>query len=181
MQDLADWLRRIVAAVILAGFLELILPQNSLKGVTKMIMGLVIIMLLFQPLTHLLRLPSEIRWNLPGLDAVASDPAGGRTAAVIENGLVMREKWTAQFTENSRAFLETKIKTLVSLIDEIRLKQLQTEYSGSSLVKVHLAVSPAVPGGLSETLRKTITKRLNESVRLVSDLPADRIEVIWNG
>ncbi|HEX7712965.1 MAG TPA: stage III sporulation protein AF [Bacillota bacterium] len=180
MQDLADWLKRIIAAVILAGFLELILPQNNLKGVTKMVMGLVIITLLFQPFTHLLRLPSEIRWDLPGLDAVDSNPASSRTAAVVENGFEMREKWAARLTQDSRAIVETKVKTLVSLIDEVRLKQLQMEYSGSNLVKVHLLVSPAVPGGLSETLLKTITKRLNESVRLVSDLPADRIEVIWN-
>ncbi|HBE80421.1 MAG TPA: stage III sporulation protein AF, partial [Firmicutes bacterium] len=57
MSQVTEWLRQLVAAIILAGLLEMLLPNNELKNVTKMVMGLLIMMILIQPLIKVFVLP----------------------------------------------------------------------------------------------------------------------------
>jgi stage III sporulation protein AF len=96
MAQIAVWLKTLIAMVILAGFLELLLPDNQMKSVTKLILGLAILLFLLRPLANLARLPAVLIETLAGTSAprVPETPA---TAQVIREGLLLRRQWQRDF------------------------------------------------------------------------------------
>jgi stage III sporulation protein AF len=96
MAQIAVWLKTLIAMVILAGFLELLLPDDQMKSVTKLILGLAILLFLLRPLANLARLPAVLIETLAGTSAprVPETPA---TAQVIREGLLLRRQWQRDF------------------------------------------------------------------------------------
>lgn len=179
MKSIAEWLQQLVAAFILAGFLEMILPNNELKGVTKMVVGLMIVLILLQPLVKFFQFPSEIAWSLSGIgDEKKIDLPS--TAQIIKEGLKLRDNWTAQLQEQNQTYLKDKIKNILAMIDEIRLVDLRLNFDGPDLVKVKLKVAPVNRNIQSESF-ENLTKKIKNSIQLISNLGENQIEVIWDG
>lgn len=63
MEDLNSLIRNLAIIVLLAGFLEMMLPSKSMLGFVKLIMGLFVISAILNPITSLLRMPLEM--NIP--------------------------------------------------------------------------------------------------------------------
>lgn len=55
MAYLASWIQQLVLAVILATFLDLLLPSNAMQRYVRLVMGLLILMLILSPLLTLLK------------------------------------------------------------------------------------------------------------------------------
>ncbi|UFJ42919.1 stage III sporulation protein AF [Brevibacillus humidisoli] len=53
------WLKKIILLVLLAAFLDLILPNTSLQRYVKMVMGLIILLTIMSPVFTLFRIPPE--------------------------------------------------------------------------------------------------------------------------
>ncbi len=177
MNQIAEWLQRIITVIILAGFLEMLLPQNELKNVTKMIMGLIIMAILIQPVIKILDLPQNIVSSLPTVNEEKNTLA---TDELIQNGLKLREDWNKKFKQQDKINTERKIKNLLVLIDEIRLRDINLNYEDSNLNKVSLIIQPVAQTNLNNKAKqKTVIKIIN-SVQLITNLPEERIEVLWN-
>ncbi|MGE5529375.1 MAG: stage III sporulation protein AF [Patescibacteria group bacterium] len=56
MDFLASWLRRLVGTAIALGFLELVLPEGELRRFARVVLGLLVVLILMQPLGAVLRL-----------------------------------------------------------------------------------------------------------------------------
>jgi stage III sporulation protein AF len=176
MGNIAEWLQRIIAAVIVAGFLEMILPNNELKGVTKMIVGLMVIMILVQPVAKVFQIPSEIAWSLPTLNGERLQPS---TDKIIKKGLELRSSWTSRFKEENQQYLEKKIRNILGMIDDIRIEKVQVTFDDQNPVGASIEVAPV--DRTSTIDRNTIITKIKNSVQLVSNLTEERIEVIWDG
>ncbi|PTX53920.1 stage III sporulation protein AF [Melghirimyces profundicolus] len=55
MELLSGWLKQIVILVLVATFIDLLLPNNSMERYVKLVMGLLIIMAILSPLFQLVR------------------------------------------------------------------------------------------------------------------------------
>ncbi|HBF38340.1 MAG TPA: stage III sporulation protein AF [Firmicutes bacterium] len=174
MTQVAEWLRNIIAAIILAGFLEMLLPSNELKSVTRMTMGLVILMILLQPVLQFLDLPQHISLSLPSI----SNSDSPQTQQIIAQGLKMRTEWTRGIQEQNKIMLESKLKNIMGLIDEVQVESVKLDYQGEQLNKAIVQLKSARQGiqDISSIKRKIV-----DSVQLLTDLREDRIEVKWNG
>lgn len=178
MVQVGEWLRDIIVAIILAGFLEMLLPNNELKNVTKMIMGLVIMMILLQPLVKFLDLPQKVGWSLPSVSELESNPV---TRQIIERGLKMRESWTNGIQEQNKAMLEGKLKNIIGLIDEVQLEEIKLYYQGDRLVRAILKLKLLKQGPLGGGAEKKVDRKISDSVQLLTNLSEEQIEVSWDG
>ena len=177
MEQIAAWLRSVIAALFLAGFLELLLPQNELKGVTRLVMGLLIIALLLQPLSKVVRFPTELLSSLPAI----TNPAKGNnpsTTQVVERGLIWREHWTAELNQNRQSFYEKKLRNLLGLIDEITVTELKTDFKGDQLKQVRVRLA-ATKDALQPASKQRIRQQVNDAVELLFNKPV-AIEVRWD-
>jgi stage III sporulation protein AF len=177
MSQVAEWLRSIVAAIILAGFIEMMLPNNELKNVTRLIMGLVIMSVLLQPLIRFFDLPGQISLSLPSI----SSPDPSKTQQIINKGLKMRDEWTRQIQEQNQKTLESKLKNIIGLIGEVQLDNLRLRYQGEkpdrAFVQVKLTKQKIESmGEISDIKRKVI-----HSIQFLTDLREDQIEVNLDG
>jgi len=59
MEWLSLWLKKIILLVLLAAFLDLVLPNTSLQRYVKMVMGLIILLTIMSPIFALFQLPQE--------------------------------------------------------------------------------------------------------------------------
>jgi stage III sporulation protein AF len=181
MIPLIAWLKSIVAAIVLAGFLEMLLPNNELKGVTKLVMGLLILMILLQPLLQIFHLPLEFSWPVPG---VSGEPPAAKTVStetIVKEGLELRRQWTAQFQDRQREAIGRKIGNILRLIDEIDLVALKPIYEGDRLLRVRVETRWRTAGPIESGQRREIEAKIRNSVQLVTDLSNEQIEVIWRG
>jgi stage III sporulation protein AF len=181
MPQIAEWLKNIVVAIILAGFLEMLLPNNDLKNVTRMMMGLVILSILLQPLIRFFDLPGQISLSLP---SISSRPDSAKTQQLIVRGLKMRDEWTHQLKEQYKANLESKLRNILGLMDEIHLENLYLQYQGERLERAFVKIKFARPGtSVSQIgdMKRKVISRARDSVRFLTDLREDQIEVNFDG
>lgn len=198
MPEIADWIKKIIAVLVLAGFLEMFLPQNELKGVTKIMIGLLIIMIIMQPLSKFIKLPTTILDSISA--GVEEDAAGIRlpsTNRIIRDGLAVQAGWTGEIEKRNQAILIDKIKLSVGLIDTVQLIDINAEfaepkisggYGSVQLKKVKLQVKLTGSGAEKSFSSASFTKkqqsaarRIRNTVKLFSNLTDEQIEVIWDG
>lgn len=81
MDFLVQWLRMLVGTAIIMGFLELILPEGDLRGFVRVVMGLLMILVLLQPLGGLLRADLNLERLLQAVPGPKSGTADVRRSA----------------------------------------------------------------------------------------------------
>lgn len=175
MGQVSEWLQKIIAAVILAGFLEMLLPNNELKSVTKMVMGLLIMMILVQPLIKILDLQQRVSWNLPVVSELKSSQA---TQAVIQRGLKIQKSWAIRFEEQNKNELTRRIKNILGLMDEVQLEDVKLDFQDGRPVKAIVKLKPQKSWTANPGVPKKIRDQVINSVQLLTNLPEKRIEVV---
>jgi stage III sporulation protein AF len=183
MTQVGEWLKDIIMAIVLAGFLEMLLPNNELKSVTKMIMGLVILLILLHPLIKFLDLPQKISWSIASISKTESNPA---TREVIEHGMKMRENWTKDIKEQNKSLLEGKLKNIIELIGEAQMEEIKLEYKGyypfRAVIKLKSLKRDSTGVTAKEVIaRNNIKHQVSSAVQLLTNLKEDQIEVNWDG
>lgn len=73
MVFLASWIQELVLAVIMATFLDLILPNNTMQRYVRLVMGLIILVLILSPLLTLLQRDWSINTLLTGTQEATTD------------------------------------------------------------------------------------------------------------
>lgn len=176
VNNLSGWLRQLITVLVLAGFIEMLVPENSLKKAVKLVIGLMVMLILIQPLTRFFKIPID-------LDQILSSSQGANDQAsqqVIECGLQIRNQWEERFNSQQSALVEEKIESVIGLIDEIDLKELRFSKIKSGPSKVLVRVAPTFGKELSKTVKNKLTTKIQNSIRLVCNLSKEQIEVIWD-
>lgn len=95
MSYLASWIQQLVLAVIVATFLDLLLPNNTMQRYVRLVMGLMILMLILSPLLTFLK--SD--WNMNDLFSDGRSTTNNELASLphiqkqSEDLMEAQEKW----------------------------------------------------------------------------------------
>jgi stage III sporulation protein AF len=138
MDSIREWVRNLTLLIILASFLELLVPQNSMKRYIKLVMGLVILLGILNPVFALLR--QEVTINVGLLDPEI--PRGASLSEILRQGETFRQAAEAQ---GLRAF-QIKVER------EAERQALTVEGVAAAVATARVALPGREPGQESEIL-----------------------------
>jgi len=152
---ISDWVRHLVFLILLAVFVELVLPQSSLQKYARAVFGLLIVLAMLDPLRALLTADFSAQafdQNLAGPLLGASDvaPAYATAAYDQELGQAIGSDIAASFGVQVQA-----IQVVTS-----------TASDGSETVNTVYATVPVVRGQRSDLLRREIQAQISELLGL---------------
>jgi stage III sporulation protein AF len=175
MEQIAGWLKRLIVMVILAGFIEMLLPDNQLRNVTKLVFGLVIMVFMIQPVTKLMNLPLSLAESLSRIPGENAVPA---TAQVLRAGIRMRSQWQMRYNRTNQHHLEENLKKVFGLL-EVKLRQVDCDYRDSRLIKVKIMAEPVLGKVIRSDSLRRLDQKIRRAVRLFTGLNEDQVEVRW--
>ncbi|NLK52686.1 MAG: stage III sporulation protein AF [Syntrophomonadaceae bacterium] len=108
-------IREIVVIVLLAGFLEMLLPENSLRKFIKVVMGLFIIITLLVPVVSFLA--EDKTWAIRAWQY--RDEGAGAMSSVFSQGQAMSADLQQATIQECESRLARQIEAMVSLVPEI--------------------------------------------------------------
>ena len=120
MEGLKTLVRNIAFILLLATFLELLLPGEKMKGFVKMIMGLFVIAAILAPLTNLLELdyqnevPAWVKFATSDMPVMTGDES-------------LEDMGKSAVREQFRNILISQIKQLVLTVDGIKETVVEVE------------------------------------------------------
>lgn len=134
MEGLRQWVGQLVALVVVAGALELLLPEGRMRGYVRMVTGLLVVLALLRPaLTLLARQP------VPDLAGLAADGAGAdRLPSLAE----VRARAARLHAGNDSLVLEQfRLRLAAAAADLARA------VPGVATAEARAEVAPGPPGG----------------------------------
>ncbi len=157
----------------------MLLPNNELKGVTRLVMGLFILLVLAQPLLSIYQLPRELIWSLPSFAAENSQSAG-QTDQVIANGLRLKKQWAAQFAAQQQQDETKRITAVLQLVEGITVRAVNVEMDQGERKAVIVTVAHRPPLGGRKTEQAIVTEKISAAVQLVCAIPKEQVKVVWS-
>jgi stage III sporulation protein AF len=85
MAWLADWLKSIVFVILLAAFVDILLPNKTMQRYVKIVMSLFILLTLLQPVVSLVHKQNSIDEMFAGVATLFQSPSGKTAAAVFSS------------------------------------------------------------------------------------------------
>ncbi len=157
----------------------MLLPNNELKGVTRLVMGLLILLVLAQPLLSLYQLPRELVWSVPSF-AVEGGQTDGQTDQVIANGLRLKKRWAAQFAARQQQNERQRITAVLRLIEGLTVREVDVQMEQGERKAVVVTVTHRSPLGGGKTDQAAITEKVSAAVQLVCAIPEEQVRVVWS-
>lgn len=178
VDNLAQWLRNLITALLLAGFIEMLIPENSLKKPVKLVIGLLALTILIQPLAGLFKVSLDPDRIISSSQSLYNQT----TQRVLERGLEMRNHWQESFNSRQQglALVKEKLESIIGLIDEVDLKEIHILKQKSGPDRVIIKIAPAAGREFSRMDKAKLSIKIRNSVRLVHNLSTEQIEVIWD-
>jgi stage III sporulation protein AF len=149
MDALAAWLKQIIIVVLLATFIDLLLPNRSMQRYVKLVVSLFILMTILSPVMNLLGSNANMRmlaaavegWDLGGAPENAADGAEGKSSAASRSGsipalsevLSAGQVLEAKQNEKSLELLALKMESMVK-------EQIESQYE-VSVIQADAALS----------------------------------------
>lgn len=116
MQWISDWLREIVLVILLAAFIDLMLPNSTMQRYVKVVISLFILLTILSPIIELFKSDLEfVDWQEQAVEMNTIQPLD----SIIKKGEEMRlnnEQHSIQFVESQMA--------------DMMKKDLETEFPG---------------------------------------------------
>lgn len=154
MDMVGDWLKQIIVVVLLATFIDLLLPNRTMQRYVKLVVSLFILMTILQPVMQLLGANANLRmlaatmdgWTLEG--AAAFPPAGdaapdGRAIPALGEILSEGEAIEQERNAHALAILEAKLASMVA-------EHVRTQHGVSASAKAAVELDrdgmPAIAG-----------------------------------
>lgn len=146
---LSAWLKQIVILVLIATFLDLLLPNNALDRYVKLVMGLLIILAMLSPILYLLNeewdftalnLENHLQQEEGAMESLDRIQQEGESLASGREGIV-REQVEQQLAEEIGSEVSERFKRKVIAID-VKL-QVDDEGAADGIEKVQMTVSTA--------------------------------------
>lgn len=105
MEWLGGWLKEIVFVVLLAGFIDLLLPNRSFERYVRLVVSLLILLTLMSPIVKLLGGDPAQKLHMALLRTTESlDPSkqnGSDTSQILQQGLALRKKQEAELLQRA--------------------------------------------------------------------------------
>lgn len=152
MTWLTLWLKKIILLVLLAAFLDLILPNTSLQRYVKMVMGLILLLTIISPIFSLFSLSQDdLALRLDRYQEQLNKPAGAEWKRITDKLLGQQNE---QMTAYVQAQVESAVKARVKDTYGMDVQHVQVIVSSKNpeqptLERIELLVGEPVPEGES--------------------------------
>ena len=119
MEWLQNWIRNLILVILLAHFIELLLPDNELRKYVKVVIGFFVIIVILTPLLQV------TNRQLPGLDFNLVATRTPSFAEIVDRGKQLRENQQEKVEQDYQRKLAQQIKAVIKL--NSNLTNLQVE------------------------------------------------------
>ncbi len=122
LQWLGDWLKQLIVMVMIAGFIDLLLPTQSMQRYVKVVIGLFLLMMMLSPIFRLF----EHKWS-PDLILAAAErnslDSGNKAFRSLDD--IMRDANRMQATSRDQAkqLMETQLAGVIRQGVELEFKR----------------------------------------------------------
>ncbi|MDQ0166882.1 stage III sporulation protein AF [Bacillus horti] len=127
MSFLAEWIRHIVLLILLATFLDLIIPNSSMRKYVKLVVGFLLILIILSPILQLLnfdhdRLLTTLEDLLGGSDTVSQQQLEREQQALesVQDELLLeevKERWLEEIKIGIEAAFDVKVSVITIGLD----------------------------------------------------------------
>lgn len=124
MAALGEWLRQIIVVVLIAAFIDLLLPNRSMQRYVKLVVSLFILMTILSPVLQFLGGNANLRmvaatvegWDISGarLPSSGAGAAGGGTIPALGELLSEAQELARQRNERSLQLLEQRLEAMIA-------------------------------------------------------------------
>lgn len=122
MESLQTLVRNLAIILLLASFLEMMLPSKSMQGFVKLVMGLFVISAILTPITSFLHMPLEM--SIPAWTETAA-----RDMPVLASGKVNSEIGKDAVQEQFKAIIKNQVKAIALGIPGVKKVEVEVELS----------------------------------------------------
>ncbi|WP_331274048.1 stage III sporulation protein AF [Capillibacterium thermochitinicola] len=142
-------LKSLLALILLAGFCELLLPEDGMRKYGRMVVGLIV---LFFLVNLVMRVGQDFTLALPEVSV-----AGGRAdpAALVAEGVNLRQRGEEQAAALTAPAVQAKVEELLQTITGTAGVQVEISTAAGQGQRVRV-VLPADPGVPVEVLKRTV-------------------------
>jgi len=125
MTWLTIWLKKIILLVLLAAFLDLILPNTSMQRYVKMVMGLIILLTLISPIFSLFNLSQEeLALRLDRYQEAFDKPPEQEWKSIMQRLVGSRDEQVAEYVKSQ---LEASIRARVKEVHGVDLRSVDVQ------------------------------------------------------
>jgi len=122
VESLQTLVRNLAIILLLASFLEMMLPSKSMQGFVKLVMGLFVISAILTPITSFLHMPLEM--SIPAWTETAA-----RDMPVLASGKVNSEIGKDAVQEQFKAIIKNQVKAIALGIPGVKQVEVEVELS----------------------------------------------------
>lgn len=127
MDTLALWLKKIVLLVLLATVLDLLLPNTELQRYVKLVMGLIILLVILNPILTLVSPHITDEWIT--LQAAGTGTAMESVDTIAEKGRALRQDLDRRALEEARTRVEELVRRQVETAFGYTVDEVVVEWS----------------------------------------------------
>ncbi|MGA8941739.1 MAG: stage III sporulation protein AF [Thermoactinomyces sp.] len=144
---MSDWLKQIVLLVLIATFIDLILPNSRLDRYVKLVMGLLIIMAVLGPIFQLLSDDLDLR-SLAFLPSVPAFSQMDSMEEIEQNSKTLKQEQQQIVRQQAELRLGEAIKTELEKHFPVEVKkaevklQISSNASENEVEKIHVSLLP---------------------------------------
>jgi stage III sporulation protein AF len=143
MTWLTLWLKKIILLVLLAAFLDLVLPNTSLQRYVKMVMGLILLLTIISPVFSLFNLsPEELALRLDRYQEELDSPADAEWKRIADKLAGERDKQVQAYVEKQvEGAVRARVKEAYGLdVAAVNVTLDQTSVEQPGLRRIELVV-----------------------------------------
>ncbi|HEX3015308.1 MAG TPA: stage III sporulation protein AF [Desulfobacteria bacterium] len=118
METIKTIVRNIALITLLAGFLEMLLPNNSMRRFVQLVMGLFVLMAVLTPIANLLHKP--LAFEIPAWSQADNTAQEQELAEVMQQGKQIRENGRLSAQQEYRKVIERQAKALALTVSGVR-------------------------------------------------------------
>ncbi|MDF2669536.1 MAG: spoIIIAF [Paenibacillus sp.] len=192
---MSDWLKQIIIVIMLAAFVDLLLPNNGLQRYVRTVLGLFILLTLLTPLFSLFqksfdpgKLTASVE-QLPSLMGIASKESVGAAKmkpleSVLQEGNQIRTVNEQQTVQLLEARLSSELKSSIETINGVSVKnvsvEIQSDNNGKPYIHKMQAILYNIDGAINVSKDQPLKKEeeSKSSMQPVNPVKPVQIQVL---
>ncbi|GEM_PF-1813196 len=124
LEWLSDWLRQIIAVILLAGIIDLLLPSNAYQRYVRLVIGLIILLTLLSPILRLLQGDFETRLAGSLGDWMSVKPTAAEVTRIEEQAASLQQQRAQQAASLAKIRLEEEMRTELERVTGLAIASL---------------------------------------------------------
>ena len=173
MEWLRDWIRNLILIILLAHFIELLLPANDLKKYVKVVIGFFIMMAILAPILQL------TGRDLAGLEVEVFPAEAPSFDEIVARGEQLRESQAETVQGEFSEQLSQKITAVVNLNAKLQAVTTKVELTDNNRInKIVITGKKRLESDAAEAELEKLARQLEATVAVLYNLEQAKVEVV---